>query len=74
MNTIILTLAIAAAMSLGFLVVFVMLLIGMRTEGSHLSPSSASHTRLGSAARRILGVYVRRELKETPVQYEDVRR
>lgn len=73
MNTIILILAIAAIMGLGFPAVFVMLLIGMRTEGSHLSPSSASHTRVERAARRLLGLYVRRELKQTPVQY-DVRR
>jgi hypothetical protein len=73
MNTIILILAIAAVVSVGFLAVFVMLLIGMRTEGSHLSPSSASHTRTESAARWLLGLYVRRELEKTPIQY-DVRR
>jgi hypothetical protein len=73
MNTIILILAIAALVSLAFLAVFVMLLIGMRTESGHLSPSSAPHTRTENAARRLLGLYVRRELKQTPAQY-DVRR
>jgi hypothetical protein len=73
MSTVILILAIAAVVSLCFLVVFVMLLIGMRTEGSHLSPSGASHTRMESAARRILGLYVRRELEKTPVHYAERR-
>jgi hypothetical protein len=73
MNTVILILAVTAVASLGFLAVFVMLLIGMRTEGRHLSPSSASHTRTASAVRRILGLYVRREIEKTPVDY-DVRR
>jgi hypothetical protein len=67
-------LAVAAVASLGFLAIIVMLHIGMRTEGSHLSPSSAPHTRIESANRRLLGVYVRRELEKTRVQYEDVRR
>jgi hypothetical protein len=62
-NTVILVLAMTAVMSIGFLAVFVMLLIGMRTEGSSLSPSSAPHTRMQGAARRLLGVYVRRETK-----------
>jgi hypothetical protein len=73
MNTVILILAVTAVANLGFLAVFVMLLIGMRTEGSQLSPSSASHTRTESVTRRILGLYVRREVEKTPVEY-DVRR
>ena len=67
-------LAIAAVVSAGFLAVFVMLLIAMRTEGSHLSSSRAPHTRIESAARRLLGVYVRREFEKTSAQYGDVRR
>jgi hypothetical protein len=59
-------LAVTVVASLGFLAVFVMLLIGMRTEGSQLRPSSASHTRTESAAHRILGLYVRREIEKTP--------
>jgi hypothetical protein len=74
MNAITVSLAIGAVVSSGFLAVFVVLLIGMRTEGSHLSPSSAPHTRMESAARRLLGVYVRREPEQTPVKYEDVGR
>ena len=69
MNTIILILAISAVVSLGFLAVLMMLLIGMRTEGRHLSPSSSPHTRTESVARRILGLYVRRAIEETPVEY-----
>lgn len=61
MSATILVLAIAAMVSLGFLAVFVVLIIGIRAEGSHLSPSDARHTRVESAARRLLGVYVRRE-------------
>ena len=74
MSTTILILAIAAMVSLGFLAVFVVLIIGMRTEGNHLSPSDALHTRMESAARRLLGVYVRREIEKTPIRYDDVRR
>ena len=70
MNSVILVVAIAAVVSLGFLAVFVMLLVGMRTEGSHLSPSSGPHTRTESATRRILGLYVRREFEKTPAQYD----
>lgn len=66
MSAVILILAIVAMASLGFLAVLVILLIGMRTEGSRLSPSTASHTRAQSAARRILGLYVRREIEKTP--------
>jgi hypothetical protein len=73
MNAVILILAVAAVASFGFPAVFVMLLIGMRTEGRQLRPSSASHTRMESLARRILGVYVRREIEKTPVEY-DLRR
>jgi hypothetical protein len=65
MSTTILVLAIAAMVSLGFLTVFAVLIIGMRTEGNQLSPSDALHTRMGSAARRLLGVYVRRETEKT---------
>jgi hypothetical protein len=65
MNAMIAILAIAAVVGLGLLAVFVMLLIGMRTEGSHMSPSSAPHTRTGTAARRLLGVYVHREPKRS---------
>jgi hypothetical protein len=67
-SPVILTLAIAAIVSLGFLTVFAILLIGMRSEGSYLSPSSAPHTRTERTARRLLGLYVRRELEKTPVQ------
>jgi len=74
MNATTLILAIAATVSLGFLAVFVMLIIGMRTEGNHLSPSDAYHARMGSAARRLLGVYVRREIEKTPIPYHAVRR
>lgn len=70
MNTVIIVLAITAVASAGFLTVFVMLLIGMRTEGSQLSPSSAPHMRAESIARRILGLYVRRESGKTPAEYE----
>jgi hypothetical protein len=73
MDTVILILAVTAVASIGFLAVFVMLLIGMRTEGSQLSPSSAFHTRTESVTRRILGLYVRREVEKTPADY-DVRR
>ena len=74
MSATILTLTLAAMVSLCFLAVFMMLIIGMRTEGNHLSPSDANHTRMGSAARRLLGVYVRREIAKTPILYHDVRR
>jgi hypothetical protein len=73
MNTIIFALAIVTVTGLGFLVLLVMLLIGTRTEGRHLSPSSESHTPIESAARRLLGVYVRREPEKSAFQY-DVRR
>jgi hypothetical protein len=68
MNAIILFPAVAVLVSFGFLVLFVILLIGMRTEASHLSPSSASHTGTQGLARRILGLYVRREPEKTPAQ------
>jgi hypothetical protein len=74
MNVVILILAVAAVVSLGFVAGFVMLLIGMRAEGSRLQPISACHTRTAIAARRLLGVSVRRELEKSPVQYDDVRR
>jgi hypothetical protein len=74
MSTTILILAIAAMVSLGFLVVFVLLIIGMRAEGSHLTPSNARHTRMESSARRLLGVYVRREIEKTPIRYDDMKR
>jgi hypothetical protein len=72
MNAIVLILAGGAAATLCLLAVFVMLLIGMRTEGARLKPSSASHTRTGNAVRRVLGVYVRRESEETPIEFEEV--
>jgi hypothetical protein len=74
MSATILILAIAATVSLGFPAVFVVLIIGMRTEGNHLSPSDAHYTRMGSAARRLLGVYVRREIGKTTIPYHHVRR
>jgi hypothetical protein len=74
MNAIVLILAGGAAVTLCLLAVFVMLLIGMRTEGARLKPSSASHTRTGNAARRVLGVYVRREIEEIPAEFEGLRR
>lgn len=60
MNAIVLILAGGAAVTLLLLAVFVMLLIGMRAEGTRLRPSSGPHTRAGSAARQVLRVYVRR--------------
>jgi predicted LPLAT superfamily acyltransferase len=74
MNAIVLILAGGAAVALLLLTVFVMLLVGMRAEGAQLRPSSAIHTRTGSVARRVLGVYVRREVKETPAKLESLRR
>jgi hypothetical protein len=65
MSATILILTIAATVSLSFLSVFVVLIIGMRTEGNHLSPSDAHHSRMESAARRLMGVYVRREIEKT---------
>jgi hypothetical protein len=73
MNTITFALSIVAVTGLGFLVLLVMLLIGMRTEGSHLSPNSEPHTPIEGAVRRLLGVYVRRECEKSALQY-DVRR
>jgi hypothetical protein len=73
MSAVILMLAIAAMVGIGFLAVFVMLLVSMRTEGRHLSPSSSPHSRTESTARRILGLYVRRELHSTALR-SDVRR
>ena len=74
MTAVIVTLAIAALVAFGLLAGFVLLLIGMRTEGRHLRPSSAPHTRTGAAARRILGVYVRLERKQAPAQHDAARR
>lgn len=73
MTPVILSLVIAAIVGLGFLAIFAILLIAMRTEGLSLSPSSASHTRAERAARRLVGLYVRRELENTSVR-SDVRR
>lgn len=73
MNPVILTLVIAAITGLGFLAMIAILLIAMRTEGPYLSPTSASHTRLERTARRLVGLYVRRELENMPVR-SDVRR
>jgi hypothetical protein len=73
MNPVILTLVIAAITGLGFLAMIAILLIAMRTEGPYLSPTSASHTRLERTARRLVGLYVRRELEKMPVR-SDVRR
>lgn len=75
MNAVITIVAIAAIVGLALLAVFVLLLVGMRTEGSHLSTSGAPHTRIGGAVRRLLGVYVRRPGDSTcrepePVRYE----
>jgi hypothetical protein len=72
-KAIILILVITAVVTLGLLAVSVMLLIGMHTEGSHMSPSNAPRTRAGSAARRILGAYVRQS-EEAPSTYDDARR
>ena len=69
MNTITFALAIVAVTGLGFLVLLVMLLIGMRTEGSHLSSSSEFRTPIESAARRLLGVYVHREFETPALRY-----
>ncbi len=73
MNPVILTLVIAAITGLGFLAMIAILLIAMRTESPYLSPTSASHTRLERTARRLVGLYVRRELEKMPVR-SDVRR
>ena len=61
MSIITVILAMTAVVSIGLMAVFVVLLIAIRTGGRHLSPSSASHIRMESAARRLLGLYVRRE-------------
>jgi hypothetical protein len=74
MNAIVLILTGGAAVTLCLLAIFVMLLIGMRTEGTRLRSSNAPHTRAANAARRVLGVYVRREVKQTPAEFEDLRR
>ena len=73
MNAIIAILATCAVMAFGLAAAFVTLLIGMRTEGRRMSPSSASRVRAGYAARRILGVYVRQS-EETPSTYNDTKR
>jgi hypothetical protein len=73
-NTVILVLAIAAVMSIDFLVAFVTLQIGMRAEGSCLSTSSASQARLQGAACRLLGAYVCSEDENVALHYENERR
>jgi hypothetical protein len=60
MNALIATLALAAIAGLALLAALALLLIGMRTEGTHLSPSGAPSSRIGGAVRRLLGLYVRR--------------
>jgi hypothetical protein len=72
-SAVILSLAIVAMASFGFLALFVILLIGMRTEGSQLRPSNAAHTGTERVVRRILGLYVRREIETTPAEC-DLRR
>ena len=57
----------------GFLTVLVMLLIGMRTEGSRMRQSIPPNTRTGTVARLILGVYVRDQSQELSARYDDVR-
>ncbi len=76
MTAMILIPAIAAVVIIGagFLTLLVMPLIGMRTEGSRMRQSSAPNTRAGTAARLILGVYVRDQSQEISVQYDDARR
>lgn len=56
MNAMILIPAIAGVVILGagFLAVLVILLIGMRAEGSRMRQSSAPNTRTGTVARLIL--------------------
>jgi hypothetical protein len=75
MNAMIFIPAIAAVVIVGasFLTVLVILLIDMRAEGSRMRQSSAPNTRAGTAARLILGVYVRSQPQEISVQYDDVR-
>ena len=75
MTAVILIPAIAAVVIVGagFLTLLVMPLIGMRTEGSRMRQSSAHNTRAGTAARLILGVYVRDQSQEISVQYDDAR-
>jgi hypothetical protein len=73
MSAVILSLAVVAMASFGFLALFVILLIGMRAEGSQLRPSNAAHTGTESVTRRILGLYVRREIETTPAEC-DLRR
>jgi hypothetical protein len=73
MNAVILALVITAIVGLGFLGMIAALLIAMRTEGSYLSPTNAPHTRTERTARRIAGLYVRRELEKVQAR-SDVRR
>ncbi len=72
MTAMILIPAIAAVVIIGagFLTLLVMPLIGMRTEGSRMRQSSAPNTRTGTAARLILGVYVRDQSQEISVRYD----
>jgi len=73
MSAVILALVIAAIVGLGFLGMIAVLLIAMRSEGSCLSPTSAPHTRMERTARRLVGLYVRREFEKVQVR-SDVRR
>jgi flagellar basal body-associated protein FliL len=53
-------LATAAILIIGLLAALVILTIGIHAEGNHISSNNASHSRAETAARRVLGVYVRR--------------
>jgi hypothetical protein len=67
----ILILAMAAVLTISAIAGLLVLVIGMRTEGNRMSPDSAPRDRVSTAARRILGVYVRRP--EEP-KFHDARR
>ena len=73
MSTTIFILAIAATVSFGFLAVFVVLIIGMRAEGNHLSPSDALHTPWKVRPARLLGVLRLPRNRKIPIRYDDVR-
>jgi hypothetical protein len=73
MSAVIFALVITAIVGPGFLGMIAVLLIAMRTEGSYLSPTNAPHTRTERTARRLVGLYVRRELEKMQVR-SDVRR
>jgi hypothetical protein len=66
MNLLSLILAVATALTVGAVFGFLMLSIGMRTEGDRMNSDSASRDPISNATRRILGVYVRRADETAP--------